>query len=59
MDFRIFDTFTDNLAKLTGEEQKNIKTTLFDLLLNLASPASQINNCKDYAKKNHPILVTA
>ena len=27
MDFRIADTFTDSLAKLTGEEPKAIKTT--------------------------------
>lgn len=38
MDFRIFDTFTDNLAQLTGEEQKAAETTAFDLQLNLVSP---------------------
>ena len=38
MDFRIADTFTDSLAKLTGEEQKLVKTTAFDLQLNPASP---------------------
>ncbi len=27
MQFRIADTFTDSLAKLTGEEQKAVKTT--------------------------------
>jgi len=27
MEFRIADTFTDSLAKLTGEEQKAVKTT--------------------------------
>lgn len=26
MDFRIPNTFTDSLAKLTGEEQKAVKT---------------------------------
>ena len=31
MDFRIADTFTDSLARLTGEEQKAVKTTAFDL----------------------------
>lgn len=31
MDFRIADTFTDSLAWLTGEEQKAVKTTAFDL----------------------------
>jgi mRNA-degrading endonuclease RelE of RelBE toxin-antitoxin system len=38
MEFRIADTFTDSLSKLTGQEQKNVKTTAFDLQLN---PASQ------------------
>lgn len=31
MDFRIADTFTESLAKLTGDEQKLVKTTAFDL----------------------------
>ena len=38
MDFRIADTFTDSLAKLTGTEQKAVKTTAFDLQLNPARP---------------------
>jgi hypothetical protein len=29
MDFIIANTFTDGLAKLTGDEQKAVKTTLF------------------------------
>lgn len=36
MEFRIADTFTSSLAKLTGEEQKAVKTTAFDLQLNPA-----------------------
>ncbi len=31
MEFRISDTFTDSLTKLTGQEQKAVKTTSFDL----------------------------
>lgn len=31
MEFRIADTFTDGLARLTGDEQKAVKTTAFDL----------------------------
>ena len=31
MEFRIADTFTDSLAKLSGSEQKAVKTTAFDL----------------------------
>ena len=38
MDFRIADTFTDSLARLTGDEQKAVKTTAFDLQLNPANP---------------------
>ena len=36
MNFRIADIFTDSLAKLTGEAQKQVKTTAFDLQLNPA-----------------------
>jgi UvrD-like helicase C-terminal domain/AAA domain len=38
MDFRIADTFTASLARLNGIEQKAVKTTAFDLQLNLANP---------------------
>lgn len=38
MEFRIADTFTASLAKLTGQEQKLVKTTAFDLQTNPASP---------------------
>ncbi|MEQ9567626.1 MAG: DNA helicase, partial [Pseudomonadales bacterium] len=38
MQFRISDSFTDSLAKLTGDEQKAVKTTAFDLQLNPANP---------------------
>jgi len=38
MEFRIGDTFTESLARLTGEEQKAVKTTAFDLQLNPAQP---------------------
>lgn len=38
MEFRIADTFTDSLARLTGEEQKAVKTTAFDLQLDPANP---------------------
>jgi hypothetical protein len=38
MNFRIAGTFTDSLAKLTGDEQKAVKTTPFDLQMNPANP---------------------
>lgn len=43
MEFRIADTFTDSLAKLAGEEQKAVKTTAFDLQMNLANPGMQFH----------------
>src|SRR6266567_3694353 len=43
MDFRIADTFTDSLAKLTGEEQKAVKTAAFDLQMNPAHPSLQFH----------------
>src|SRR5437660_7692514 len=43
MEFRIADTFTDSLARLTGEEQKAAKTTAFDLQLNPAHPSLQFH----------------
>lgn len=38
MQFRIADTFTASLARLTAMEQKAAKTTAFDLQMNPASP---------------------
>ena len=43
MQFRIADTFTASLAKLTGDEQKAVKTTAFDLQLNPAHPGMQFH----------------
>lgn len=37
MEFRIADTFTDSLARLTAQEQKAAKTTAFDLQLDPTS----------------------
>ena len=43
MEFRIADTFTDSLARLTGDEQKAVKTAAFDLQLNPAHPSLQFH----------------
>jgi superfamily I DNA/RNA helicase/mRNA-degrading endonuclease RelE of RelBE toxin-antitoxin system len=43
MEFRIADTFTDSLARLTGEEQKAVKTAAFDLQLNPSQPSLQFH----------------
>ena len=52
MEFRIADTFTDSLAKLTGEEQKAVKTTAFDLQLNPASPGISFHKLDKARDKN-------
>jgi len=43
MEFCIADTFTDSLSRLTGDEQKSVKTTTFDLQLNPANPVMQFH----------------
>lgn len=43
MNFRIADTFTDSLAKLTNEEQKAVKTTAFDLQLDPTNPGMKFH----------------
>lgn len=52
MEFRIADTFTDSLAKLTGEEQKAVKTTAFDLQINPASPGMSFHKLDKAKDKN-------
>ena len=52
MDFRIADTFTDSLTRLTGEEQKSAKTTAFDLQLNPASPGMNFHKLDKAKDKN-------
>lgn len=43
MEFRIADTFTGSLARLTADEQKAVKTTAFDLQVNPAHPGLQFH----------------
>jgi mRNA-degrading endonuclease RelE of RelBE toxin-antitoxin system len=43
MEFRIADTFTDSLLRLTAQEQKAVKTTAFDLQLNPAAPGMKFH----------------
>jgi hypothetical protein len=52
MEFRIADTFTDSLARLTGDEQKAVKTTAFDLQINPTSPGNSFHKL-DKAKDKH------
>ncbi|HOG92330.1 MAG TPA: 3'-5' exonuclease [Opitutaceae bacterium] len=52
MDFRIADTFTDSLARLTGDEQKAVKTTAFDLQMNPANPGMSFHKIDHSKDKN-------
>ena len=52
MDFLIADTFTDSLARLTGDEQKAAKTTAFDLQLNPATPGLSLHKLDAVRDKN-------
>lgn len=52
MDFLIADTFTDSLARLTGDEQKAVKTTAFDLQMNPESPGLSFHKLEKSRDKN-------
>ena len=52
MEFRIADTFTHSLARLTGDEQKAVKTTSFDLQLNPANPGMSFHRLDKAKDKN-------
>ncbi|MGH8017885.1 MAG: 3'-5' exonuclease [Opitutaceae bacterium] len=52
MEFRIADTFTASLARLTGDEQKAAKTTAFDLQLNPANPGMQFHKLDKAKDRN-------
>ena len=52
MEFRIADTFTDSLTRLTGDEQKAVKTTAFDLRLNPTSPGLSFHKLDKARDKN-------
>jgi len=52
MEFRIADTFTNSLARLTAEEQKAAKTTAFDLQLNPALPGLQFHRLDKVKDRN-------
>ena len=52
MDFRIADTFTESLARLTGEEQKAVKMTAFDLQLNPSNPGMSFHKLDRAKDKN-------
>ena len=52
MNFRIADTFTASLARLTGDEQKSVKTTAFDLQLNPVNPGMSFHKLDKARDRN-------
>jgi hypothetical protein len=49
---RLADTFTDSLARLTGDEQKAAKTTAFDLQMDPSAPGLSFHSCCEISKRN-------
>lgn len=52
MQFRIADTFQSSLARLTGDEQKAVKITVFDLQANPASPGMSFHKLAKVKDQN-------
>jgi mRNA-degrading endonuclease RelE of RelBE toxin-antitoxin system len=52
MNFRIADTFTASLARLTGDEQKAVKTTAFDLQMNPVNSGMSLHKLDKAKDKN-------
>ena len=52
MNFLIADTFTDSLARLTVDEQKSIKITVYDLQANPANPGLSFHKLDKAKDKN-------
>src|SRR6266566_8331087 len=52
MDFLIADSFTDSLSRLSGDEQKAVKTTAFDLQMNPAGPGLSFHKLAKAKDKN-------
>jgi len=60
MEFRIADTFTDSLARLTSDEQKAVKTTAFDLQMNPVNSGMSLHKLDKAKDKNFwSVRVTA
>src|SRR5580765_7641412 len=52
MEFIIADTFTNSLTRLSGDEQKAVKTTAFDLQMNPANPGMSFHKLDKARDKN-------
>lgn len=52
MEFRIADTFTESLARLSGEEQKAVKITAYDLQIDPSQPGLQFHKLEKARDKS-------
>ena len=52
MDFRTASTFLESLERLSTEEQKAVKITVFDLQANPATPSMQLHKLSNSREKN-------
>lgn len=52
MNFLLSDTFTDSLARLTSDEQKLVKTTVFDLQVHPSNPGHSFHKLDGARDKN-------
>ena len=52
MQFIIAETFADSLRRLTGDEQKAVKTTAFDLQINPSNPGMSFHKLDKAKDRN-------
>jgi hypothetical protein len=52
VEFRIADTFSDSLTRLTNDEQRAVKTTAFDLQMNPSYPGLQFHRLDKARDRN-------
>ena len=52
MNFRIADTFTASLPRLTGDEQKAVQTRAFDLQIDPVNPGRRLHKLHHARDKN-------
>lgn len=57
MKFRIADTFTGRLSKLTNDEHKAVKQTAFDLQINPANLGMSFHKLGEAKDKHNAFLV--
>ena len=47
MNFLLADTFADSLTRLTTQEQKSVKTSVFDLQMDPSHPGLQMHRLEN------------